>query len=178
MRARFRQWWPVVQAVVAVVVVGLVGWQFARTLRRPELWQQPLHPRFEWLALGAILYLLGLGFPARFWLGLLRNYGERPSPVAVIRAYYCGHLGKYVPGKALAVLIRVGLIHADGVRTGVAAMTAAYETLTTMASGALVAVVLLSVYALDEADRWKAVALLAWQASRSCRAFSIASWID
>lgn len=160
MHARFRQWWPAVKAAVAVTVVGLVGWQFARTLQSPELWRQALHPRPEWLAAAAVFYLLGLGFSAWFWSKLLRNYGENPPMTAVLRAYYVGHLGKYVPGKALAVLIRVSLIHADGVRTGDAALTAAYETLTTMASGALVAVVLLSVYALDEADRWKAGILL------------------
>lgn len=161
MRVRLRQWWPAVKVIVAVAVVGLVGWQFARTLQSPELWQQPLRPRLEWLAVGGMLYLLGLGFSAWFWSGLLRAYGERPSLLGVLRAYYVGHLGKYVPGKAMAVLLRVGLIHAEGVGTGVAALTATYETLTTMASGALVAVVLLSVYALDEADRWKALVLLA-----------------
>src|SRR5207244_6475766 len=83
------------------------------------------------------LYVVGLGFWGAFWLRLLHRVGLRPSAGAAFRAYYVSHLGKYVPGKAWAILMRATLL--PGVRPGVAALTAAYETLTTMAAGALIA---------------------------------------
>jgi hypothetical protein len=68
---------------------------------------------------------------------LLHRVDIRPPWGAAFRAYYVSHLGKYVPGKAWAILMRATML--PGVRPGVAALTAAYETLTTMAAGALIA---------------------------------------
>jgi hypothetical protein len=70
-------------------------------------------------------------------LRLLHRVGLQPPVGAAFRAYYVAQLGKYVPGKAWAILMRATLL--PGVRPGVAALTAAYETLTTMAAGALIA---------------------------------------
>jgi hypothetical protein len=150
------------KALLALAIVGGVGWQFTAVLKNPALWQQPLHLTPAWLAASALLYLLGLGFFASFWYRLMRSLGEKPGGLAAARAYYIGHLGKYVPGKAWAVLLRTTLIRGAGVRTGVGALTASYETLTTMAAGALIAVVLFTLQASDDqAMGWKALGLLA-----------------
>jgi hypothetical protein len=88
--------------------------------------------------------------------------GERLAWPLAARAYFVSQLGKYVPGKAVAVLMRVGYARAAGVRTSVAAITATYETLTTIAAGAVVAAIL---FPLLETERsamgWKALGLLA-----------------
>ncbi|HEU5117285.1 MAG TPA: hypothetical protein VFT74_11530, partial [Isosphaeraceae bacterium] len=47
--------------------------------------------------------------------------------------------GKYVPGKALVVVLRVGLVTGYGARPATAAFSTLYETLVMMASGGLVA---------------------------------------
>jgi uncharacterized membrane protein YbhN (UPF0104 family) len=52
-----------------------------------------------------------------------------------------------VPGKALVVILRTGLIRSQRVDTGVAAASVFYETLTMMAVGALVACVIIAVSA-------------------------------
>jgi len=161
MQTSWRQLWPWAKALLAVAIVGSVGWQFARLLRSPELWRQPLDPDPAWLIVCALLYAIAFAFPGVFWLRLLRALGERPPVLAALRAYYVAHLGKYVPGKAWALVLRTTLIRPAGVFTATAALTATYETLTLMASGALVAVVLLSVHALESDDRWKALGLLA-----------------
>ncbi|MBY0522115.1 MAG: flippase-like domain-containing protein [Gemmataceae bacterium] len=160
MRGRFQQLWPVAKTLLAVAIVGGVGWQFARLLDNPELWKRELEPRPAWLAMCAALYVAGFGFSAGFWYHLLRVLGAKPMISAVVRAYYIGHLGKYVPGKAWALVLRATLLQGCGVRAGTAALTATYETLTTMASGALVAVLLFTLHALDESERWKALVLL------------------
>jgi glycosyltransferase 2 family protein len=129
--------WRWLRVALAVAIVGGVGWQFARLLAQPELWNRPwqLHP--AWLAACVGCYLLGLACWGTFWLRLLHRVRLRPPPGATYRAYYVSHLGKYVPGKAWAILMRATLL--PGVRPGIAAVTAAYETLTTMAAGALIA---------------------------------------
>src|SRR5260370_27913698 len=62
----------------------------------------------------------------------------------------------------LAIGLRLASAQAAGVRTGVAAITAIYETMTAMAAGALVAAILIPLYKADQAAMgWKALGLLA-----------------
>src|SRR5207248_4039587 len=84
-----------------------------------------------------------------YWRALLASFDLRPPLAPTVRAYYIGQLGKYVPGKAWALLLRANLIHPFGVGRGMATLTAFYEVLTTMASGALLALVLLAVFGTD-----------------------------
>jgi hypothetical protein len=137
MRCGRQTWWRWVRIALAVAIVGGVGWQFARLIAQPELWARPWALRPGWLAACVVCYLLGLACWGTFWLRLLHRVGLRPRAATAFRAYYVSHLGKYVPGKAWAILMRATLL--PGVRPGVAALTAAYETLTTMAAGALIA---------------------------------------
>jgi hypothetical protein len=161
MRVRWQRLWPWAKLLLAVAIVGGVGWQFATLLRRPELWDNPPDLRPGWLMVCMAIYMMAWGFPGFYWLHLLGVLGPRPPVAGAARAYFVGHLGKYVPGKAWALVLRTTLVHPYGVRPAVAVMTAVYETMTFMTSGALVAVVLLSIHALEESDRWKALVLLA-----------------
>lgn len=136
-----RRWgWTVCKWLLALAILVGVGRQFylnLSQLNRAELTVRP-----GWLALSGGLYLLALGGSAWFWYRLMRVFGERPRVAATLRAYYIGHLGKYVPGKAWALLLRGNLVRGSGVKLGVAILTGFYEVLTTMASGALIAAVL------------------------------------
>jgi uncharacterized membrane protein YbhN (UPF0104 family) len=96
--------------------------------------------------LAAILYLLWFTGSTAYWRVLLASMDQHPPLLAIVRAYYIGQLGKYVPGKAWALLLRANLIYPFGVGRGVATLTAFCEVLTTMASGALFALVLLAVF--------------------------------
>ena len=60
-----------------------------------------------------------------------------------MRAYYAGHLGKYVPGKAMVVVIRTALLHRVHVDSAIAAVSVFAETLTMMTVGALVAALII-----------------------------------
>lgn len=145
MRAWLQNCWPVLKALLTVAILVAIGWRFARDLQNPELWARPLHG--GWLALSGGLYILGLAFSAWFWHRLLRVFGQQPSTATTVRAYFLGHLGKYLPGKAVALVLRATLARGPGVRTGVAGLTAFYEVLTTMTSGALLGVILLALFA-------------------------------
>src|SRR5262249_29681117 len=130
-------------------------------LNEPQLWEHSLRPQPHWLVVAGLLYMIAFVFPALFWYRLLHVVGSHPSGTAAARAYYIAHLGKYVPGKAWALVLRRALIRPAGVSAALATLTATYETLTLMASGALLAVVLFSARALESTDHWKAVGLLA-----------------
>ncbi len=141
MQERVRKLWPVVKAALAVVIVAVVGRRFVLDLRdHPELWRDALKPGT--LATAGAWYVLGLGFSALCWYRLMRALGRRPSFLQSLRAYYLGQLGKYVPGKAYALVLRADLARCPGVGAGLAGLTAFYEVFVTMASGALIAAAL------------------------------------
>lgn len=132
-----RRWWPVVKAALSVVVLFFIGRRFALDLHQPELYQEPVAVR--WLVVSAGLYLVGLTMACAFWGWLLGQLGPTPAVLPLARAYFVGQLGKYVPGKAFALVMRAAMARQAGVTPGLAGMTAFYEVLTTMGSGVLVA---------------------------------------
>jgi uncharacterized membrane protein YbhN (UPF0104 family) len=140
MSGKSRRWWPVLKALVSLAILYYLGRNFARDLSRPDLWTGPFH--LVWLLPAALLYLAGLSLCALYWRLLLLHLGQRPPLLGTFRAYFIGQLGKYVPGKALALVLRAALLRRSDVRAGPAGMTAFYEVLTTMAAGALLAFIL------------------------------------
>ena len=122
-----------------VVVLAFVGRHVARTGR--DLAERDLWPRLDlsWLMASVILYIAGLAcFGLYFW----RIMAASPTPAAwypAIRAYLISHLGKYVPGKAMVVVLRAALVAPFGARPATAAFATLYETLVMMAAGGLVA---------------------------------------
>ena len=174
MGAWLRRWWPLLKALLVVAILVGVGWQFARILRSEALqetdrsrspgeilWDQVRQARPAELLAGSVLYLCGLGFSGCFWVWLMRAVGQRVGYVPGLRAYYLSHLGKYAPGKGLTLVMRMGLAAEAGSQPGAAVLTAVYETLTTMAAGALVAAVLaVCLMGDDPTVLWRVLALL------------------
>ena len=174
MREWFRRWWPLLKALLVLAILGGVAWQFAGILRSQALqeadrsrspgailWDEVRAARPLELAAAAGLYLLGLGFSGFFWVWLLRAVGEPLAYLPGVRGYYLSHLGKYAPGKGLSLVMRTAFAVEAGARPGAAALTAVYETLTTMAAGALVAAVLtVCLMGDDRAVLWRVLALL------------------
>jgi glycosyltransferase 2 family protein len=140
MYAWLRKWWGVLKLLLALVILLAIGRQFWRDLQRPELWRQPLH--MNWLILSGLLYIVGLGFLASYWYRLLRSAGQKPTFLGAVRAHYVGQMGKYLPGKAWALILRSSLVSSSEVSVGVAVQTSFYEVLAGMAVGASLAVVL------------------------------------
>lgn len=129
-----------VKFVLAILVLGAVGRHVARTWNDLRQHGETLHVEPVWLVVAGGLYLAGLTACGVFFGSILRH---SPSPVALfpsVRAYLISHLGKYVPGKAMVVVMRVGLVTPYGARPATAAIATFYETLVMMASGSLGAV--------------------------------------
>lgn len=147
MPARARSRWIV---AAKWLVVALVAWGIHRTalsgwkdLQAQDWNVADLRP--EWLAAAGVLYLAGLLPSGVFWQRVLWALGQKPRLGETLRAYYIGHVGKYVPGKGFVVVLRAGLVRSPRTGTAMAAVSIFYETLTMMAVGALVAAAVLAV---------------------------------
>lgn len=127
-----RRWWTIGKWLLCLVVVAFVG------RRAVELWQRDavdLEVQPLWLALAGVVYVIGWLPSVWFWREAMRRLGGDVSPLAAARAYYCGHLGKYIPGKAMVLVIRGTMVATRGAPMRVGMLTAAYETLVMMGAG-------------------------------------------
>lgn len=127
------------KAVVAVLVLLTVGRHVYLTWLRIQGNPGLVHVQPVWFAVSMGLYLAGL---CAFGVYFHRILKAGPTPVGLapaVRAYVISHLGKYVPGKALVVVMRVGLVTPYGARGVTAGFATLYETLVMMAGGAAVA---------------------------------------
>ena len=92
---------------------------------------------YRWIGVSGFCYLIGMSACALFWWVAMRDCRASPNGLSVATAYFAGHLGKYVPGKGLVVVIRAAVVKGPGVTIGIAAMTCFIETLLMMATGSL-----------------------------------------
>lgn len=131
--------WTLRAVMIALVCFGVSG-----TVQRAlaNLPRHEWHLRTGWLVLSGTLYAVGLVPMAWFWYRALAALGQPAPWPAVLRAYFLGHLGKYVPGKALAIILRVAAVSKWVRSLRVAIMSALLETLTMMAVGAFLAAAL------------------------------------
>jgi uncharacterized membrane protein YbhN (UPF0104 family) len=135
--------WRGGKLVLAAAILFFIGRQFANDLAQLDIDTITLLP--VWLAASGALYLAGVFPGAWFWRHLHRQFGYPLPLYAALRAHYIGQLGKYVPGKALAILMRANLAHPYGVPYGVSIIISFYEVLTGMAAGAIVAALVYAV---------------------------------
>ncbi|MBN1394606.1 MAG: flippase-like domain-containing protein [Pirellulales bacterium] len=128
-------------AAVKLAIVAAVVWFIRGTIvdAWDELGRHSIQVDFLWLAAAGGLYLLGTLPCAVFWHRALRALGQPAAFGKTARAYYIGHLGKYVPGKAMVVVLRAGLLRGPGVDASLVVASVFLETLTMMSSGALIA---------------------------------------
>lgn len=150
--ARLR-WWPVLKWVLFLIVVAAVGQQGWKLWHGVDAGQIRISP--GWLIAAVPVSVLGWLPAIGFWQGALASLGDRVRRRDVARAYFGGHLGKYVPGKAVALVVRAGMLKGRGAGPGSAVATSVYETLVTMAAGVCAAVMLLPwIVTAEQAGRW------------------------
>jgi glycosyltransferase 2 family protein len=143
--------WTLRIAALLIVFVGVGG-----TVRSAlaQLSKHEWHVRPAWLVASSTLYVLGLMPMGWFWRRTLAAL-RYPTPfLAAMRAYFLGHLGKYVPGKAMAVILRVAAVHRWVPSMRIALISVLLETLTMMGVGAFLAFVLAVAVLRTEAFTW------------------------
>ena len=159
MTSTTKRWlWRGVKIVLAALILVFIGKQFLHDLEQLDL--NELKLRHAWLLASGVLYLIGV-FPSAWNWRHLHGFFGYPLPLyAAVRAHYIGQLGKYVPGKALAIAMRADLVHPFGVPYGVAIIVSFYEVLTGMAAGAIVAALVYMIEPPGELElAWHPVAL-------------------
>jgi uncharacterized membrane protein YbhN (UPF0104 family) len=140
---RYRWLMPLAKAVIFAIVAFFVVRAIVdvpRQIAEEGLALSNVGP--WWLALAALLFLLGQLPMVWFWHQTMCRLGQRPRFWDSVRAYYIGGLGKYVPGKAMVVVLRAGIVSGPRVDATVAALCVFIETLTMMAVGGFLAAVL------------------------------------
>lgn len=106
--------------------------QLQRT--RDSLWS--VH--WSWLLGATLCGMVGIVPPACYWFSVLRSLNIHVPAAVVARAYFLGNLGKYVPGKAMVLILRATALRPYGASIKLTTASVFVETLTTMATGAAI----------------------------------------
>jgi len=122
--------------IALIVIVGVSwglydSWDKIKEIR----WE----PNYFLLILAGICYAVAYIPAAVYWRYAMQTLGQQPGVYETFRAYYIGHLGKYVPGKAMVLVLRSGLLSRERTKLPVTAASVFLETMTMMAVGAFVA---------------------------------------
>ena len=136
----FRRYWPVLKWLMFALVITFIGKRVWLLWREGDVGSVVIH--WPWLVATFGLYVVGWLPSVLFWHRLIHLCGGTTGRWDVAHAYFAGHLGKYIPGKASVLLIRAGMLAERGCRPGVAALTSTYETLTYMGVGLAVGLAL------------------------------------
>lgn len=100
--------------------------------------QAALHIDWRWLGLGCVFSEIGLWSWGRYWVLILRKAGHNVPMLWGMHYYFLGHLGKYVPGKAMVFVLRGGKLLDHQVPIAHSVLSIFLETLVVMASGAAI----------------------------------------
>lgn len=103
-----------------------------------------LRIRWGWLVLSGALYFAAQLVLGVFYRLVIQDMGGRPEPGRAVCAYLVSQLGKYVPGKAMVIIIRAGMLRNRGVRASTAALATFFETPTSLGAGAAIAFIVLA----------------------------------
>ncbi|HEX4143984.1 MAG TPA: lysylphosphatidylglycerol synthase transmembrane domain-containing protein [Pirellulales bacterium] len=131
-------------AVAKLAVLGMLIWFVRSALVKAfdDLEHHEWHVAWSWLAAAACFNVLGMLPAADYWYRLLRACDQEIGPYAALRAYFVSQPGKYVPGKAIVLVLRAAMVRPLQVPTTLITATSILETLTNLADGALVALII------------------------------------
>jgi uncharacterized membrane protein YbhN (UPF0104 family) len=141
-RPRWKKW---LFAAVKLLVFGLLVWFMRDMLTKAvaDLRKHPWQVRPAWLVLAGVCYFVGLMPVPIFWNRLMRSAGQDVGLFETIRAWWISQIFKYIPGKAMVLIVRTGMLRSPKVETAVVGASVFVETLTMMAVGSFVSFVIL-----------------------------------
>ncbi len=148
--------WLITLVVVAAVSFAakgsIIAWNQQSSANRVALGDI----RWAWLAVSALTYAVSL-VPAS--LVLRRALAALHQPIAlplVVAAQLVGHLGKYVPGKAMVIVLRASILSRGHVKVSLkhSALAVIIETLNLIAVGAILALLLVVILETPEWIKW------------------------
>jgi glycosyltransferase 2 family protein len=135
--------WSIVAGKLAIL--ALLVWFIHGTVDKAirDLREHTWHVDWPWLVLSGALYLLAILPAGEYWYQILRAADQPVQRYSGLRSFYVSQIGKYVPGKAMVLVLRAAMVRAQRVPTTIVTLAVVLETLTNMADGALVALIIL-----------------------------------
>jgi len=135
-RPRWKKW---LLALVKLLVLGLLVWFLRGTLTSAfeKLNEHTWHVQPAWLVLAGLCYVVGLLPVTIFWNRVLLATDQHVGMFETIRAWWVSQIVKYIPGKAMVLVVRAGMLRDPKIETTVVAASVFVETLTMMAVGSL-----------------------------------------
>lgn len=134
----------VIRGLMAVVVVVALGWTVSKAIsdlreQSFSLWE------IQWtkLMLAVVSYLATMTLSWFFWHRVMVALRQQPRLLKSLRAFFVSQLGKYVPGKAMVIVLRTDLVRDENVAVAPAAASVFVETLTWIFVGASIASLLI-----------------------------------
>lgn len=91
------------------------------------------------LMLAGVLYGVGMLPGSLFWRQCLRALDQPTHLLTILWAYFYGNLGKYFPGKAMVIVLRLTALEPLGIKKVATSITIFMETLTMMSVGGAMA---------------------------------------
>jgi uncharacterized membrane protein YbhN (UPF0104 family) len=137
---------PILKWVITLTVLVFLGLTIRRAYQDVDQHREHLNfsvMNWKWLTLGVLAYALGMIPAGIAWLQTLKAFGQSVPFWDGLHAYFIGHLGKYVPGKAMVIVLRTGKLYAIGVEVKPTIVSVFVETLTSICTGAILGCVLL-----------------------------------
>lgn len=130
----------------------------AAVLRRQirDFWKADI----RYLVAAGLAYAMSMLPAAYYWQVCLRTVGQTVPWRVGMWAYFSGNLGKYSPGKAMVIVMRLAALAPLGVHRVATTITIFIETLTMMSVGGAVAAACLVLLNLDPRLSLLAIALL------------------
>ena len=130
-----------------LAIVGLTVYFLAGHFRAAwhDFQEKQVELRWGWVAVATGLYTLGLGVFGVPFAVTLRNLRTAVAPGVAAAVYALSHIAKYIPGKAMVIVVRCGLLAPRGAGAGATTIASFYETFLTMASGSAIALLVFTV---------------------------------
>lgn len=134
----------VLRVLIAIAVVVALAWTVRKAIG--DLREQPISlSEIHWakLLVAICAYLVTMLLSWCFWHRVMLALRQRPKLKKSLRAFFVSQLGKYVPGKAMVIVLRTDLVRDEDVEAGPAAASVFIETLTWIFVGASIASLLI-----------------------------------
>ena len=134
----------ILRAIVFSLTAAAIGYLIYRSADQLAAKQVDMSQiDYRWWIGAVTVYLISMLLSAAFWQRVLIAFKQKPKFIDAVAAFFTSQLGKYVPGKAMVVVIRTDMIRGQHVNTKPAAASVFVETLTWLFTGAAIASVLL-----------------------------------
>ncbi len=138
------KWLLLFRLLVALAVILAIGYTVAKTSQQLDESDFDFRSvKFGYWLTAIAVYVGAMTCAWMFWHRVLLALGQHASRSKTLLAFFASQLGKYVPGKAMVVVIRTDMVRSDQVRTAPAAASVFIETLTWLFVGSVIGCLLL-----------------------------------